>query len=338
MKQLILTHKHRLGLLLVLCLVAATLFATQDLWAPKVNIAMNPHQALYEVRLSRLHQSNALAAAKGQMSYRVEDTCDGWNTSQKFNLVFVYTEAQSAMITSDYNTYESKDGRHYQFSTRRSRDGEVTEEILGKVERDALGNGTVIYQKPKKVSAVLDTDVLFPVQHTLSLLRAAQEGKKWFSFPVFDGSDLSPATDVNSFARRINKPYITKIEDIVPLVTPAIDEDMTASVPVDSATDDKAIHVQPRGMTVEQMNASPLISNTKAWRVRLAFFARPEGVDFKSTEAEDTTSDDVNLTPDYEMTMILHSNGLVSHFTLDYPDFSLDAHLLSIAEVTGNSC
>lgn len=332
---MILTRARVILIALVLCSVAGTLYATHDLWQSAGAITTASHQALYQLRLSRLRQSNSLADVRGEMSYRIEDACDGWNVAQRFNLQFVYSDQPSALETSDYNTYESKDGQHYQFSTRHQRNGQITDEILGKAERNGpLGDGVIDYERPKTAQAKLGADVLFPTQHTLHILQEALAGKQWFTAPLFDGSDLSLANDVNVFATRVNKPYIAEVKEIMPLEkTPVDDADDAAPVPEESTA--------PQPMTVEQLNANPLIANTRAWRIRMAFYPRQDAIQTEDQKSADLSPEDdpANaVTPDYEMTMVLHSNGVVSSFTLDYPDFSLDANLLSIAEVAKNSC
>jgi len=338
---MILTRTRAFLILIVLCLVAATLYVTRDMWEGGALIGIAPHQALYQMTMTRLMQTNEIADVRGQMSYRIEDACDGWNVAQKFNLQFVYTDAPTALVTSDYNTYESKDGKRYEFSTRRMRNGQLTDEILGKAERkDAAGNGTIAYQKPKVAEIPLPAEVLFPTQHTLAILRAAQAGQTWFAAPLFDGSDLAKASDVTSFIQTQRKPYIMQVKELVPLkFVPLPDAgDDTTAVPAVVVETLKA----PRAMTSDAINASPLLSNTKAWRLRMAFYTRGDAItadDKKDAAAISPEDDPLNSTvPDYEMTMILHSNGVVSSFTLDYPDFSLYARLLSIAEVARNSC
>lgn len=320
-------------ILLSLLGLVGGIYAVREFWLETGPIAIAPHQALYSMTISRLHQANTISDVRGQMSYRIEDACDGWNVAQRFNLQFVYTTAPSSIVTSDYNTFESKDGRRYQFSTRRTRDGEVTDEVLGKAERrDVAGNGVINYQKPKVAEAVVPAAVLFPTQHTLKLLQEAAAGNKWINSPLFDGSDLSLATDVSGFIRRVNKPYIVKVEDMVPIV-PSHAEDGE-----DSADVEIAAPTGPRPMTPDQLNASALISGTRAWRIRLAFYPKGDAIVLDEKKAAEADDPEKSLVPDYEMTMTLHSNGVVSAFTLDYPDFSLDAHLLSIIEVAKNSC
>jgi len=270
------------------------------------------------------------------MSYRIEDVCDGWNVAQKFSMQFVYPEGPAAWLVSDYNTFESKDGKRFQFSTRRLKDGQVTEEIFGKAQRQGDGNGVIEYQRPQAARVPLPTDVLFPNQHTLKILEAAASGEKVIFIPLFDGSDTTLGADVNSVILPMKKPYVMKVEDVAPVKTMPVDdgddEDTADSAPPKTITP----------MSADALNQSPLIGGTRAWRIRMAFYPRPDALpaqdDGKDASAANDTADDTGLVPDYEMTMILHSNGVVSSFTLDYPDFSLDADLLSINEVAKNSC
>jgi len=337
---MILTRTRAFLILIVLCLAAAGLYAARGLFQTAGEISIAPHQALYQMTLSRLHQANEIADVRGQMSYRIEDVCDGWNVAQRFNLQFVYTDQPSALVVSDYNTYESKDGRRYQFSTRRTHGGQLTDEILGRAERSAQGDGTITYQKPQSATASLPPNVLFPTQHTLAILRDAAAGQRWFSAPLFDGSDLSKATDVTTFIRPQYKPYIIKVTEIAPIKFAPVPDD---GEDVASMKDEvkHAPTSAPRAMTAEQINAMPLLSNTHAWRLRMAFYTRGDAIVADADKKNPVAAEDDplnSITPDYEMTMILHSNGVVSSFTLDYPDFSLNARLLSIAEVSGNSC
>jgi len=336
---MILTRTRAFLILIVLSLAAGGLYLTRGLWQTAGGISIAPHQALYQMTLSRLVQSNEIADVRGQMSYRIEDVCDGWNVAQRFNLQFVYTDQPSTLVVSDYNTYESKDGRRYQFSTRRTHGGQVTDEILGRAERGAQGEGAITYQKPQGATVPLPPNVLFPTQHTLAILRDAAAGQRWFSAPLFDGSDLSKATDVTTFIRPQNKPYIIKVTEVAPIkFAPLPDEDDNAAPVKDEA---KHAQTAPITMTAEQVNAMPLLSNTRAWRLRMAFYTRGDAIISDASKKNPPTGEDDplnSITPDYEMTMILHSNGVVSSFTLDYPDFSLNARLLSIAEVSGNSC
>ena len=340
LRNVILTRKHIAIAAAFVMVVAAAVYGFGQ-WAPGgAEITTAPHQALYRLTLSRLRSGSSIAGVSGQMTYRIEDVCDGWNVAQRFNMQFVYPqivegENPSASVVSDYNTYESKDEKHFQFSTRRMRNGQVTEEILGKADRQSNGTGTIVYQRPRMAQVDLPTDVFFPNQHTLKILEAAAAGKKVVLFPLFDGSDTALATDVNNVISPAHKPYVVKVVDMTPVKLAPVDdtENDNADTVDTSATPAAAQTVTP--MTADALNHNPLIENTRAWRIRMAFFSRSDAL---KTGVDSSSDEHASMEPDYEMTMILHSNGVVSSCTLDYPDFSLDADLISIAEVAKNGC
>jgi hypothetical protein len=73
---------------------------------------------------------------------------------------------------------------------------------------------------------------------------------------------------------------------------------------------------------------SPLL-DPPAHRVRIAFYpaeGAPADADPEGEAAAQTTTDQ----PDYEMTMTLHDNGVVSDMTIDYEEFSIHGRLQSI--------
>ena len=64
-----------------------------------------------------------------------------------------------------------------------------------------------------------------------------------------------------------------------------------------------------------------------AHKVRMAFFPADTG---KKEDGQDQ--------PDYEMTMILHENGVVSSLQIDYDQFSLKGELQAIEAVKTPKC
>lgn len=72
----------------------------------------------------------------------------------------------------------------------------------------------------------------------------------------------------------------------------------------------------------ENKNIDQELLGTKAWNVRLAFFplTNPE-----------TTSD-------YEMSLVLHENGVISDMDVEYSDFSVSQKLIALEPINENGC
>ncbi len=69
-------------------------------------------------------------------------------------------------------------------------------------------------------------------------------------------------------------------------------------------------------------------------RVRIAFYP-PAGTDDKS---DGQTAGDSNEEPEYEMTMTVHDNGVVSDYDYDYQDFSVHGQLQAIQTLPRPHC
>ena len=78
--------------------------------------------------------------------------------------------------------------------------------------------------------------------------------------------------------------------------------------------------------------ASPLL-DSPGHRVRVAFYA-PDGTDDDDGQSTDSGKDQ----PEYEMTMTVHDNGVVSDYDYDYEDFSVHGQLESIQALPQPHC
>ena len=168
--------------------------------ASAANIAIDPHEALYNLTLESAKSASGVVGANGAMFYKWGETCDGWTLEQRFHLRISYAEEDATDISSTVVTFESKDGLRYRFNERRLRNGEVDAEIRGEAHLDGPGKGGVAeFTKPEAATMTLKPGVLFPTAHTLTLIAAAQAHQQFISRYVFDGSDVENAGQVSAF-------------------------------------------------------------------------------------------------------------------------------------------
>jgi len=186
------------------CLLScAVVFLTfpGDAAATPTNVAameLAPHKALYEVDLSATHSGSQILNISGQMSYQWKKSCDAWVTDHKFKLFYEYADAPGMRIASDFSTYETNDGKNFNFTSRRQRDGEMYQEILGHANVTDKG-GLASYRMPEKMKYDLAPGTLFPVSHTLELIEHAKRGDKFYTAQIFDGSDEEGPIEINTF-------------------------------------------------------------------------------------------------------------------------------------------
>lgn len=281
------THKR---LFILSCLVAANMGLGHAAWAetagkrapdPARAAGMVAHKALYKIKMVKRKAGTLVSDVTGQMLYEWQPYCDAWISNTRFNMTYDYMETPPLHLTSDFTFHETFDGKGLTFSTQRKKDGNLFEEFRGSAKNE---NGTIkaVYSIPKGLEHDLPSGTLFPVSHTLEVLKKAKAGEHIFNAMIFDGSDDQGAVQLNTF--------IGKEADITPYLK-------------DSPEFDKSL------------------VNTKAWNLRLAYF--PE-------------NNEENI-PEYEMNVVFHENGVISHMLIEYHDFSVEQTLVAI-EPLGDAC
>lgn len=183
--------------------LAAAMALAPDSWAGPAELA--PHRAVYAMGLSSTKSGSGISAATGTMSYEFADTCDGWTVENRIAITYAYTEGGQMVSSTDFLTWESKDGLRYRFRLRNTRDGQVTEEVEGTAELKPRGQGGVArFTRPEVRTVKLPKGTLFPADHTAKLLESASSGQRTLLRVVFDGSGTEGPFEVNAL---IGKPH-----------------------------------------------------------------------------------------------------------------------------------
>jgi len=244
---------------------------------PAKEMGMLAHKALYDIKLSTKKSSSNISNISGKMFYEWQPSCDAWISNHRFDMLYEYAQSPSVRVTSDFSTYESFDGKSFNFTLQRKRGGMVFEEVRGSAnagEKDYPDE--VIYSIPKELVFNLPEGTLFPTAHTLAVLDKIKAGDKFYKATIFDGSDAKGPVDINSLILSNEAAYIPAIGN-----NKHINKDLIKA---------------------------------KGWNMRLAFFPL----------------NDFEITPDYEMSMVFHENGVISDMDVDYGDFSVTQKLIAI--------
>ncbi len=162
-----------------------------------------PHKALYDIRMVTRHNGTSILNIQGQMNYEWRPDCDAWVTSHHFNLAYEYADAPVLNVVSDFSTYEPFDGKSLSFTSRRARSGDLYEELRGNASVGPDGTGNARYSLPPELAFNLSKGTLFPMNHTLALLKSIKSGKKFFNAVVFDGSDDQGPVEISAVAGKM---------------------------------------------------------------------------------------------------------------------------------------
>jgi hypothetical protein len=147
---------------------------------------MLAHKALYTLTLDTAKSSDVIAA-RGTMGYEVTDACDGWAVRQRLSMTITNADGQDIQMSSDYATWESKDGLKFRYHMRQTTDTAVTSQTDGEASLQGPGApGEARYTTPHDSTSPLPAGTVFPT---------ARDKKHFLSLPLFDGTDDSGVED-----------------------------------------------------------------------------------------------------------------------------------------------
>lgn len=173
------------------------------------------HHALYSLTFDpsatqAAQRGSDIVGARGLMGYEVIDACDGWAVRQRLRMTVTNTDGQDVQMSSDYATWESKDGLKFRFHMIQMTDNAVTTQTDGDAFLTAVGgSGEAHYTRPNDEIKKLPAGTYFPTAHTVAILEAARSGKKFLAVPLFDGTDEAGTEDSSIAIVDWKPPYKT---------------------------------------------------------------------------------------------------------------------------------
>lgn len=153
------------------------------------------HTAFYEVSIGRVDDKSSIVDARGRMVVQWGLTCDGWTTHQRLIVGMAPGEGEPIVSETTISSFESLDGKTYSFDSEMKIGGETAELVRGKVNRPGPGQpGSARYSEPHGLILDLPGNTVFPFEHTIAVLEAAERGERRAFSYYFDGSqpDKSP--------------------------------------------------------------------------------------------------------------------------------------------------
>ena len=149
-----------------------------------------PHKAIYALSIDRIKAAADLAHADGAIYYELHETCTDWRMHQRFRLRVTRNDREAAETETDSVLVEARDGRSLSFTVVTKVDGTVTERQSGVATLSRVGGtGVVELREPGPARIELPAGTVFPTWHYLSVVRAAERGRRTIWSTIFDGSD-----------------------------------------------------------------------------------------------------------------------------------------------------
>ncbi|HYC14502.1 MAG TPA: DUF1849 family protein [Stellaceae bacterium] len=166
---------------------------------PSAAVEIAPHRALYTLTLESAKPGSGVLGATGTMLYEWGEACDAWTVKQDFDLDLAYEDSDEVKLGSSMVSWESKDGLRYRFNERRTKNGELDEEIRGNAQLEGPEKGgRAEFTRPEAKAMKLAPRVLFPTIHTVALIEGALAGETFIQREVFDGATVDNAGPITA--------------------------------------------------------------------------------------------------------------------------------------------
>jgi hypothetical protein len=145
-------------------------------------VALAPHRAVYDLKLSKSQGSRGIEAVRGRILYDFSgNACEGYQLQFRQVSELDSGEGQPALSDLRSNTWEDGNARKFRFSSENLFNERRTERNAKAV--------AVSLSKPKEMSFNVAEGAVFPTEHMRRIIAAAREGKSVLEFPVYDGSE-----------------------------------------------------------------------------------------------------------------------------------------------------
>jgi len=168
-----------------------------------------PHRAVYDMKLGDTEEQSGVAALNGRMVYDFSgNACDGYSVNFRFVTEFQDTSGGSQITDLQTTSFEEPHAESYQFLSKTFVDQKLVEETRG-TARAGSGTKTVELKVPAEKSLEIGSDVLFPTEHLLAILKAAGKEVHFVAADIYDGAETGEkvyATTTVIGSKAVNDP------------------------------------------------------------------------------------------------------------------------------------
>ncbi len=146
-------------------------------------------RAVYDIDLAPGANKAGVSALEGRMVYELNGSvCDGYALTHRFVTRVDLSEGQTSLTDLRSASFENPIDRSFQFITQTLVDQELTQTSRGLAVHDKEFT-YVALSEPDEETLELPKDVLFPVEFTEALLKAAVSDERFFEATIYDGTD-----------------------------------------------------------------------------------------------------------------------------------------------------
>ncbi len=156
------------------------------------------HRAVYDFTLGQV-RGNAVAEVSGRMVFEYTGSaCAGHTQRMRFATRTVSPDGQVSLSDQRSTSWENNQATRFRFQSSHYRNRKLVERTAGTATRssDRKADLSVQLTLPHRRKTAVGGLSLFPVEHSLRLIEAAQRGDRVFRAEFFDGSEQAQRTYV----------------------------------------------------------------------------------------------------------------------------------------------
>ncbi|WP_269582547.1 cell envelope integrity EipB family protein [Roseibium sp. Sym1] len=148
-----------------------------------------PHRAVYDMKLGESEEQAGIAGLTGRMVYDFSgNACDGYSVNFRFVTKFQDTNGGSQITDLQTTSFEEPHAGSYQFLSKTFVDRKLVEETRGTAHAGPDAK-TVELKEPSEKSLRIGSDVLFPTEHLVAILKAADDNVHFVAADIYDGAE-----------------------------------------------------------------------------------------------------------------------------------------------------
>lgn len=156
---------------------------------PPVELA--PHRAIYDMSLGKSVAGANISDVRGRLVFDFSgSSCEGYALNTRLVTEIVDRDGKATVTDLRSTTWEHAKGERFRFNSSQYMNQRLSEQVVGLASRGKDGaDVNVAIEKPKKQKVKLGGPAMFPTQHSLAVLDAAQRGRSLVQANIYDGSE-----------------------------------------------------------------------------------------------------------------------------------------------------
>jgi EipB-like len=160
-------------------------------FAAKEPIKLTPHRAVYEMTLDDARSASGITGIDGRMVFEFSGSnCDGYTLNMRMVTQMTDTQGQTNLTDLRSSSWEQGNGQKFRFQSAQYLNDKLGDVTMGRAVRNTPDTAVQVrLSQPNRAELNLSGQVLFPTQHSLALIAAAQDGKRLLQAQIYDGSE-----------------------------------------------------------------------------------------------------------------------------------------------------